>query len=155
MQGEEGESAELLNAHYLAPLEPALRAESFLSQPKRMEKDPSALLKPMAEHPENFVEVACLLLEAGLHEQAAYWIDEALRHEDLPMLRFLLAYAHLTQSGLEYEAAAQVEAVAKSEMTPPFPWREIEWQALDALSRRFPAEARLARLMAMRDFVRR
>jgi hypothetical protein len=152
MIGEDGESAELLNAHYLAPLEPALRAESFLAQPKRMEKEPSSLLAPMAEHPENFIEVACLLLEPGLHEQAAYWIDEALRHEDLPMLRYLLAYSHLTSSGLEYEAAAQIEAASKSGMGPPLPWREIEWEAIEKLADWFPADSRLQELRALRSF---
>src|SRR5207237_1444363 len=59
LSGEAAEEVpELLNAHYLAPLEPALRAESFLAQPVSMDREPNPLLKPLAEYPESFVEVA-------------------------------------------------------------------------------------------------
>lgn len=149
--GETEESPELLNAHYLAPLEPALRAESFLAQPRTVEKAASPLLASMAEHPENFVEVAALLVEAGMFEQAGYWIDEALRHADLPMLRYLLAYCHLEASGLEYEAASQVEAAGAKAGSPPYPWRPIEMKALRRLGQRFPADAAIAALIVLAE----
>ncbi|HTQ09236.1 MAG TPA: hypothetical protein VMI31_04120 [Fimbriimonadaceae bacterium] len=140
----EGESPELLNAHFLAPLEPALRAESFLAQPQTLEEGSSPLLKPLDDFPDAFLEVAALLFEAGLHHEAARWIDEALRHADLPMLRYLLAYAHLKVTNLEFEAAEQVKAASTRPITPPFPWRGIEIEALRALSERFPDEPRIA-----------
>ena len=82
LAGEDNEQ-ELLNAHFLAPLEPALRAESFLSQPINPDGAPSPLLASLAENPEEFIEVACLLIDCGLFDQASRWIDEALRHRDL------------------------------------------------------------------------
>ncbi|HVT11158.1 MAG TPA: DUF5107 domain-containing protein [Fimbriimonadaceae bacterium] len=147
--GHEGEEvAEMLNAHYLAPLDPALRAESFFRQPRQEGREPVALLRPMAEHPENFIEVAALLVEARLFEPAGRWIDEALRHVDLPMLRYLLAYAHLEATGLDFEAADQVAAAARLPLAPPFPWRRIEIEAISRLAARFPADERLRELAA-------
>jgi hypothetical protein len=137
------EQVELLNAHYLAPLEPAVRAESFLAQPQAMEKEPSPLLKPLDDFPEAFVEIAALLIEAGLFEQASRWIDEALRHVDLPMLRYLLAYIHLKASGLLMEAAEQVSAAARQPLGPPYPWRGVEIEAIRTLRDRFPEDSRL------------
>ncbi len=144
LAGEEAEERpELLNAHYLAPLEPALRAESFLSQPMAMTKDPSPLLRPLEDTPESFVEVAALLVEMGLFDQANRWIDEALRHTDLAILRYLQAYCYLTASRMEAEAAEQLVAAARQPVGPPFPWRRVEVVALRALVERFPADARL------------
>jgi len=140
---EDEESPELLNAHYLAPLDPTLRAESFLSQPPTLARDPSPILKPLDDYPETFVEVAALLVEARLFEQASRWIDEALRHTDLPLLRFLLAFSHLQASGLDFEAAEQIKAAAKLPVGPPYPWRPIEIRALASLAKRFPDDARL------------
>lgn len=147
--GEGDEVAEMLNAHYLAPLEPVLRAESFFRQPRAMGKEPTALLRPMADHPENFIEVAALLIEARLYEEASRWIDEALRHADLPMLRYLLAYAHIEATGMDFEAADQLAAAAKAPLGPPFPWRPIERVAVEALSNRFPDDERLGELLAV------
>lgn len=134
---------ELLNAHYLAPLEPALRAESFLAQPATMEKEPTALLRTLAEYPETFIEVAALLVEAELYEQASRWIDEALRHIDLAMLRYLLAFAHIKATSMEFEAQDHLTAAAKAPVGPPYPWRKIEIEALRKLRERFPDDKRL------------
>lgn len=140
------EMPELLNAHYLAPLEPALRAESYLAQPGTMEKEPAALLRSLADFPESFIEVAALLVEAGLYEQGARWIDEAIRHDDLPMLRYLLAYCHIKSSKMDFEAQDHILAAAKAPLAPPYPWREIEIRAIDALRDRFPDDERLKEL---------
>lgn len=152
LSGEEAEeSPELLNAHYLAPLEPALRAESFLAQPKTMELEANPVLKPFSEHPESFVEVACLLIEAGLFEQASYWLDESLRHEDLPMLRYLLAYCHLRVTKLNVEIAKELAAAGAKPLGPPYPWRSIELAALRALAASHPSDSRLRELTALAD----
>jgi len=142
------ERPELLNAHFLAPLEPALRAESYLSSPSQS-KEKSAVLSPLAEVPETFIEVACLLLEANLLEEAPKWIDEALRHEDLPMLRYLLAYAYLKGSRMDVQAAEQVQMAVRPEAAPPYPWRRIEVRALNELAQRFPADSSLKRMISM------
>ncbi len=141
-RGEE-DSPELLNAHFLAPLEPALRAESFLRQPREQGREPNPLLKPLAQTPDAFIEVAALLIEANLVEDAARWIDEALRHEDMAMLRYLLASAYLMASRMEVDAAQQVAAAAKLGVRPPYPYRDVEWTALRSLHERFPADATL------------
>lgn len=145
MAGSEEESSELLNAHYLAPLEPALRAEGFLSQPLAIGKDPSPLLEVLAENPEEFVEVACLLIEQGLLDQANRWIDEALRHRDLAMLRLLMAYCLLRGTRMDADAAEHVAAAARV-AGGPYPWRAVEREAIQFLVTRFPADAHLAEL---------
>lgn len=141
LQGEElDERPELLNAHFLAPLEPALRAESYLVNPSQT-KESSPILKPLMGTPEAFIEVACLLLEANLLEETAKWLDEALRHVDFPMLRYLLAFAYLSGSRMEVEAADQVAIASKKPVAPPYPYRALEGRALEALSKRFPGDA--------------
>lgn len=144
LQGSDEETApELLNAHYLAPLEPALRAEAFLAQSQEMGKEANPLLVGLAENPENFIEVAALLVEIRRWDQASRWIDEALRHKDFPMLRYLWAYVYLQGSRMEAEAAEQMNAAAKLEFGPPFPFRAVELSALSSLSARFPLDFRL------------
>jgi len=136
--------AELLNAHYLAPLEPALRAESFLAQPVSLDSEPNRLLAPLEENAEEFIEVACLLIECGLFDQASRWIDEALRHRDLPMLRYLMAYCLVSATRLTAEASDQVRIAAKSPVAPPFPYREVERDAIKSLHEAFPDDKNLA-----------
>ncbi len=145
---DEEERPEILNAHFLAPLEPALRAESYLASPSQV-KEKSAVLNPLEDTPESFVEVAALLLEAGLLEESAKWIDEALRHADLPMLHYLLAYAYLKGSRMDVQAAEQVQAAVAPEPQPPYPWREMEVEALALLAERFPADGSLGRMRAL------
>jgi tetratricopeptide (TPR) repeat protein len=129
---------ELLNAHFLAPLEPALRAEAFLTQPISPNAEPNPLLSPFDRVPENFVEVACLLVEAGLYGEASRWIDEAIRHSDQPMLRYLSAYCHLVGSHLDAEAASQVLAGARLRAASKPPHRRVERVVLETLRERFP-----------------
>lgn len=144
---DEQERPELLNAHFLAPLEPALRAESYLSSPSHA-KEKSAVLSPLEDTPEVFIEVASLLIEADLLEEAAKWIDEALRHVDLPMLRYLLAYAFLRGSRMDVQAAEQVQLAVRPDPSPPYPYREVELAALRSLAERFPADGSIRRLLA-------
>lgn len=142
------ERPELLNAHFLAPLEPGLRAESYLAAPSQV-KDKSPLLNAFEETPEAFVEVACLLLEAELWEESAKWLDEALRHADLAMLRYLLAYAYLQGSRMEVQAAEQLQVASRLDFAPPFPWRPIEKRALETLASRFPDDPKLKSMLQM------
>lgn len=131
---------ELPNAHYLAPLEPALRAEAFLSQPSEQSRDPNPLVAAMS--PDEIVEMACLLLEHGLPDEATRWIDESLRHYDLAMLRYLQADALLTETRMATEAAQHL-MLAASAQVPPYPWRPYEVEAVARLLKRFPADMRL------------
>lgn len=141
----DNENAELLNAHYLAPLEPALRAEAFLAQPLDLGRDPSPLLASLEENPEEFIEVACLHIEHGQLDQASRWIDEALRHQDLAMLRILMAFCLLKGTQMVTEAAEHL-AAANRVPGPPYPWREVELDAIRALLERFPLDEHLQRL---------
>jgi hypothetical protein len=134
------ERTELLNAHFLAPLEPCLRAEAFLSQPQTHGKEPSPLLVPLTENPESFVEVACRLVEAGMTVEAGRFIDEAVRHVDLAMLHYLAGFLYLTESKMEVQAAEHV-AKGNRGQWPPCPYRAPEIDALNALTRRFPQDA--------------
>lgn len=136
----EEEQPELLNAHYLAPLEPALRAESFLSQPMGGGREANPILKPLLDTPEAFVEVACLLLSAGLYQEANRWLDEALRHVDLAILRYLQAFTLMQGSRMQADAASQVSAAGRLPFGPPFPWREVETRALRSLVQAFPQD---------------
>jgi hypothetical protein len=135
LEGEHG--PELPNAHYLAPLEPALRAEAFLSTPVQPDPEPTALLKPMADDLESWVEVACRLLESGLYEECSRWIDEGLRHADAPRLRYLAAYVCVVTERMAAEAANHVARAAATPFAPPYPWQPVEVRALRALSERF------------------
>lgn len=143
MAGERGED-ELPNAHYLAPLEPALRAEAFLSQPHDGNPDPSPIVAPLADDVEALVEVACLLIEARLFEQAARWIDEALRHRQDARLYHLLAYCHLEGSKLTLEAAQMVKKARQHEQPWSKPWQPVELRALRRLCEVFSGDIGLA-----------
>lgn len=145
------ESPDLLNAHFLAPLEPALRSESFLSQPIQAGRGPAAIIRPLEDQPEAFLEVACLLLDAGLTEEAVRWIDESLRISQLPLLHYLLAYAHLEWSALKAEAAHHVAEASKLPEGPPYPWRRLERTAIMKLTKAFPDDPRLENLAKLVD----
>ena len=136
----EDDMPEMPNAHFLAPLEPLLRAEAFLSQPPQ-DKEPSPLVKPL--RPEAMLEVANVLVESGLHSEAARWLDECLRHHDLPMFRYLLAWMLLTRSKMRAEAAMHVSAAALQEFAPPFPSRHTDFRVIKELAAEFPHDSRL------------
>ena len=133
LDDENAERTELLNAHYLSPLEPCLRAEAFLAQPRNHGKDPSPLLASFNDVPENFVEVACQLIQARFYEEAAYFIDEALRHQNLGMLHYLHAYLLSRKGGMEMEVASRVAMAAKATF-PPMPYRDLEREILTKLA---------------------
>jgi tetratricopeptide (TPR) repeat protein len=133
LDDENAERTELLNAHYLSPLEPCLRAEAFLAQPRNHGKDPSPLLASFNDIPENFIEVACQLIQARFYEEAAYFIDEALRHQNLGMLHYLHAYLLSRKGGMEMEVASRVQMATKAKF-PPMPYRDLEREILTLIS---------------------
>jgi len=150
LQEEGEEDAARMNAHFLAPLEPALRAEAFLAMEQTHGKDPHPLVEPLTDNPENLVEVACLYIEHGFYVDAGRWIDEALRHRDLAILHYLQAYLFLTQSQMKAQAAEHLSRAAKSQETP-LPWRPVERRAIAALSEAFPSDPRLQRIKSVLD----
>jgi hypothetical protein len=99
--------------------------------------------------PDDLIEVACLLLEHGLPDEATRWIDEGLRHHDLAMLRYLQADALLTHTRMDAEAGQHLMLASQAQL-PPYPWRHFEWTALQRLGNLFPSDARIAQLNAFR-----
>jgi hypothetical protein len=145
--GQEADGSALANAHYLAPMEPILRAEAFLAQPNAGAKEANPLLAPLREAPDEFLEAACRLIELGRLDDAQRFLDETLRHEDLPMARYLLAYVYLRGSRMAVEAAEHVAAAGRSPLEAA-PWRAVERRAIIALAERFPHDPRLPAVLA-------
>ncbi len=137
-EAQDGAPSPLLNAHFLAPFEPALRAESFLAQPEKA-LAASPLVAPMANNPDAMVEVACLLHEAGLQGQLTQWVEECLRHREVAMLHFLLADAMLDSPSTAVDAAQHVQAGVALPAASPAPWRPLELAVLARLRAKFPA----------------
>jgi tetratricopeptide (TPR) repeat protein len=150
--GETEGDPSLANAHYLAPLEPVLRAEALLSQGVIEGAGPNPLLAPLAVAPEAFLVAANLLLETGQYTEATRFIDEALRHVDVPMLRYLLADALLSQTRMAAEAARQVGLAGRLGFGPPYPFGAAEFAALERLRARFPNDGVLAQFAALVKF---
>ena len=142
------ECPELLNAHYLSPLDPILRAESFFRQPIH-EQGPSALLNPLADNPEAFIEVAWLLHDCKVYPDLSSWVNEALKFREIPMLRYIIADALLQGSNMKTEAAHHITVASKTPINPPYPTRKSELELLKRLNDLFPDDKRIGELLAL------
>jgi tetratricopeptide (TPR) repeat protein len=151
LAGDEEDRGELPNAHFLAPLEPLLRAEGFLAQ-NSQERAANPLIRPIADNPDAMIEIGCWLYELRLYEQLSKWVDEAIRHREIPMLRYLLADALLKQSRMTVEAAEHVRAAGAAPINPPYPWRSTELAVLRSLNQRFPEDARIRDLQSLAEW---
>lgn len=148
--GDESEDLPYLpNAHFLGPMEPLLRIESFLRTPLQEGAGPSPLLQALSKHPEAQVEVVCNLLESGFQRDAARVIGELLRFGEHPMLRYLNAWNLLQHTDLKLDAADSVRRVEEVPIDPPYPSRSIEVRAIHDLRRAFPWSNRLGALDAL------
>ncbi|QYK52524.1 MAG: DUF5107 domain-containing protein [Fimbriimonadaceae bacterium] len=143
------DARELPNAHYLAPLEPILRAEAFLNTPIAEGKEPNPLLAPLAANPEHAVGVVGMYLECHLIQGMARLADELLRHRDNAMVRYLLAYALLEFARNETAASEQVMLASKLPIEPPFPNRLVELTTINQLAKKFTNDQRLKTLKAV------
>jgi hypothetical protein len=133
----EEERTALLNAHFISPMEPMLRAEAVLSTPEG-NPEPSPLMKPLLQNPESLTDAVCLLIECGFKADATRLIHEALKHENILILRVLLASILLKDTKLEFDVADQLREAAKVQPRPPYPWRTTEFNAIRDLRARFP-----------------
>lgn len=143
----EQEVAEAMNAHFLAPLEPVLRVQSFLAQGPGQGRDPNPLMRPLAADPEAAVDAVHQLLLAGLLEEAHQLLDELLRHRPNARLHILAAWMFLRRSRMAFESAHHAQAAADLAPEPPFPNRAFEFLALREVSAAHP----LAGLKAWAD----
>jgi tetratricopeptide (TPR) repeat protein len=132
LRGEVEEAAQVrLQVHLLAPLEPLLRTEAYLSTPESPETDAVNLLKPLAMQAWGFEEVACDYLNAGCATDAIR-ILEASARLGLPeqaITHYLLALAY-SQKGLLAQVAEHALLAARSEQRYLFPWRLEDYHAL-------------------------
>lgn len=134
----EDNSQTLANAHFLSPLEPLLRVEAFLSTPIAEGREPSPLLGPLVKDPDSLLDALGRLLDLGDRESAARLSTEVLRHAEIPLVRWLLAWNLLTGARMEAEAAHHAALAAAQAPSPPLPWRRLERQAVTETVARFP-----------------
>ena len=132
------ESDVRLNAHFLAPLEPLLRMESFLSQGQEQGKSANPIMDPLAKNLDASLDAIHHMLEAGFTEDVARVLDELLRHTDSPMLRILSAWLLETRSRMSVEAGIHIQALENINLTPPYPWRFYEREAVNHLAQNHP-----------------
>jgi hypothetical protein len=148
----DGHDGALANAHFLAPLDPILRAEAVLSQDPTDSTGPNPLLAPLAVTPEAFVVAACLLLETRQFSVASRWLSESLHHAEIPMLHYLLADIYLSETKLVAEAAQHVARAGRLGFQPPFPFSPQEFDALARLSIAFPQDPFLKQFNSLRQW---
>ena len=89
------------------------------------------------------LDIAHLLIEWGLEQEAARFIDEALRHNELPMLLYLQAWLLLKSTRMAVEAAALIQRASALPPTTLLPWRPLEVQAVEELAEQFPDDTSL------------
>jgi hypothetical protein len=142
------ETDDLLNGHFLAPLEPLFRVESFLAQ-NVQSREPSPLVAPIADNPEALIEGAAFLFQLGLFDDLSRWVDECLRHREVPMLRYFLAEALFARSPMSVDAASHLQRASQAPINPPYPWRQIEKTVLSRLALRVPNDARIQDLLEL------
>ncbi|MGC8783876.1 MAG: DUF5107 domain-containing protein [Armatimonadota bacterium] len=132
LRGELEEASQIrLQVHLLAPLEPLLRTEAFLSTPASPEADAVNLLRPLAVQPHTFEEVACDYLNAGC-------LNDAIRILEVPprlglpetaIGHYLLALAY-ARKGLPAQVVEHALLAARSDTEYLFPWRTEDYLAL-------------------------
>lgn len=140
------EASDLPNAHYLAPLEPLLRAEGFLGQAGL---DGGTFFSPLTDAPQELVEVACFYIERQLFEDAGRVLDAAMIASDAPMLRYLYAFVCVASGKMQADAAALINSV--KEVTGPLPFRDVEAKILRELVHAFPDIPILGSFSAIAD----
>ncbi len=132
LRGEVEEASQVrLQVHLLAPLEPLLRTEAFLSTPASPEADAVNLLRPLTAQPHVFEEVACDYLSAGCLNDAIR-VLEAPARLGLPERasgHYLLAFAYV-RKGLPAQVVEQALLATRSDTEYLFPWRTEDYLAL-------------------------
>ncbi len=132
LRGELEEAAQVrLQVHLLAPMEPLLRTEAFLSTPDTPEAEPINLLRPLTAQPCAFEEVACDYLNAGCANDAIRILEAPSRLglADTALRHYLLALAY-ARKGLPAQAVEHALLARRADCEYLFPWRIEEYLAL-------------------------
>ncbi|MCS6948980.1 MAG: DUF5107 domain-containing protein [bacterium] len=132
LRGELEEAAQVrLQVHLLAPLEPLLRTEAFLSTPSSPEADAVNLLRPLTAQPHTFEEVACDYLNAGCPNDAIRLLEAPARLglPETAMGHYLLALAY-ARKGLPAQTVEHALLASRTEADYLFPWRTEDYLAL-------------------------
>lgn len=132
LRGELEEAAQVrLQVHLLAPLEPLLRTEAFLSTPPSPDADAVNLLRPLAVQPHTFEEVACDYLNAGCPNDAIRLLEAPARLGlgEQASTHYLLALAY-ARKGLPAQVVEHALLASRAETEYLFPWRLEDYLAL-------------------------
>lgn len=132
LRGEVEEASQVrLQVHLLAPLEPLLRTEAFLSASASPEADAVNLLRPLTAQPHAFEEVACDYLSAGCLNDAIRVLEAPARLglPETASTHYLLAFAY-ARKGLPAQAVEHALFAARSDTEYLFPWRTEDVLAL-------------------------
>lgn len=132
LRGELEEASQVrLQVHLLAPLEPLLRTEAFLSTPASPEADAVNLLRPLAVQPHTFEEVACDYLNAGRPNDAIRVLESPSRLglPEAAAVHYLLALAY-AKKGLPAQVVEHALLARSSDTGYLFPWRIEDYLAL-------------------------
>ncbi|MCS6830304.1 MAG: DUF5107 domain-containing protein [Armatimonadota bacterium] len=132
LRGELEEASQVrLQVHLLAPLEPLLRAEAFLTTPASPEADAVNLLRPLVVQPHTFEEVACDYLHAGCLNDAVRILESPSRlgMTETASTHYLLALAS-ARTGVRAQSAEHALLASRSDTEYLFAWRIEDYLAL-------------------------
>lgn len=132
LRGELEEASQVrLQVHLLAPLEPLLRMEAYLSTPPTPEGDAVNLLRPLTAQPHTFEGVACDYLNAGCPNDAIRILEAPTRLElpETATRHYLLALAYVKKN-LPAQAVEHSLLAWRSDTEYLFPWRMEDLLAL-------------------------
>lgn len=132
LRGEMEEASQVrLQVHLLAPLEPLLRTEAYLSTPSSPDTNAVNLLRPLTVQPHTFEEVAIDYLNAGCLNDAIHILEtpEQLGLPETALRHYLLALVY-ARKGLPAQAAEHALLAQRADASHLFPWRIEDYLAL-------------------------
>ncbi len=113
--GQDAASA-LANAHFLAPHDPLLRAESILGAGPDLATGLVGLLQEFEEHLEPLRWASACYLERGLWQDAATFLTNVHTVKEDPITHLLLAYCYINGTTMKTQAAEHYQGFVKLEI---------------------------------------
>lgn len=129
----------MANAHFIAPFEPVLRAEGFLSAPLEGAAEAHPLVGAIASQFTLMLVPALDLIDRGLWSEASRWLEECIRADGNPRLSLLAAWCWLNGTTKTAHAAQIVATVLKEGL--PTDLTHTEAKILAELKGRLPTLA--------------